>query len=341
MVPRLSLLATATLAVAALARAGEEFARSLAAGKAVAKQPNGACQARKRQASAATANSAKGVHVRANLPMVATALALCGAAGAQAQDIYDDPALGSVGPMLRQTDKLMGQIQQEAIQFLNPYQRRQYEDCMAQQGGTSSGCLASAQAALDPDADPYDNPALGGLGPMLRQTDKLLSSTHSMLVQQMTLQERAEYQQCMAQGIGESNCMFMAQQQEQGRQFDRERRQVDELSQACSGTKDGQACAELDRLQKAMAARTGGMEVETDALTFSQHVGNSIAQQQQRIRDRETASQYRMNGWEYGERAKEARSSGDDDLADQLQRRSDEEYDKAKEWEPPSPYSGH
>lgn len=265
-------------------------------------------------------------------------VALAGGARAQG-DLYDNPALGSTGALLRNTDKLMADIQRSAVQGLNPYQRQQYENCVAQ-GGGASDCVTAAQAARDPNQpyDVYSDPALGSTGALLRQADKAIAEGNRFIFAHMSPQERQEYDQCVAQGLG--NCMFMAQQHEQDRQFARESQEIDRLSRGCYYDKDQQACDQLQQLQAAIQRRTDAFVARGNAQLFQDHVYGSIGQQQQRLRDRETASQYRMNGWSDEEAAKAARGQGLDDAAAEYQRRSDENYQKAKEWEPPSPYSG-
>jgi hypothetical protein len=182
--------------------------------------------------------------------------------------------------------------------------------------------------------DVYDNPALGSLGPLLRETDRLLRETDQMLMNNMTPQQRQEYQDCMAQGFGHPNCMFIAQHNQMMRTFDRERAEVDRLAAGCYQGGDQRACEQLDRLMASIQDRAARAELQTRAAEHRSRVQRETRETQQRIWDREAASRHRMQGWRYENAAKEAYARGDRWRANELWYRAEQEYARARQYQP-------
>lgn len=193
---------------------------------------------------------------------------------------------------------------------------------------------AEAQYGYDPATDPNLRWYQQNIAPMMRDAYRGFQEGMRGWEQSLTPQQQRSYRDCLSQGIDAGNCQFLAQQNQFMAKGMQEQAQIQELGGLCYSNGDQEACQRLEELMASIQARGNWADLMGQNFQFQGRVSQGVRRSQQQIRDRETASQYRMNGWRYENAARQAEAGGDRDTARQMRYRAEQEYAKAREYQP-------
>jgi hypothetical protein len=157
--------------------------------------------------------------------------------------------------------------------------------------------------------------------------------------QQRQTQQRSSsfgYDECVRTGASPSNCSFMAGLNRQMSTLNDDLREIERLGDLCHRRGQRAACRDLDALMARSAAAAARAEVMGNAAAASGRIFNGVRASEQRVQDRQTASQYRMEGWRHEQAASRADAAGHRRAADQHRYEANRKYGRAQEYQPRS-----